>query len=397
MQYAVLLALSLFLGFAVEQFQGEELPARAGGVRTLPVLAFLGAGLYLIEPHYCLAFIAGMIVLGYWLSTGPGGLLTKSTVMTAFVLGPITLSQPLWFAVGLAVAVVLLVGGKARLHALTSAIPEAEIQTLAQFLLLVGVALPLFYNQPAIPYTNLTPLKVWLAVIAVSTMSYASYLLQRYVFPKSGIVLTAILGGLYSSTATTVVLARLARDEDYNAEICGGMIAATAMMYMRILVIVAIFNSGLALRLAPPLIGLAAIAALLAFLLARTRIGTKIVQSPATNPLALGTAAIFAGLLIASSLISQWIQAPLGSTGVLAFAAVVGITDIDPFVINLAQGGTTVAVGLAAAAIMIATSSNNVLKTIYAAAFSRRPGTLIPGGALLTLSALGLVAAWMLR
>ena len=397
MQYAALLALALFLGFAFEQFQGEELPAHAGGVRTFPVLAFVGAALYLIEPHFCLAFIAGLLVLGYWLAHGPGGLLTKSTVMTAFILGPIALSQPLWVAVGLAVAAVLLVGSKERLHALTSAVPEAEVQTLAQFLLLVGVALPVLYNQPPIPYTHITPFNVWLAVVAVSTMSYASYLLQRYVFPKGGVVLTAILGGLYSSTATTVVLARRARDEGYDGEICAGMIAATAMMYFRILVMVAAFNHALGLRLALPLLALGALGLAAAFLIARTRASVVPDHPPAPNPLQLGTAVIFAAILIVISVISQWVQATLGSTGVLALAAVVGITDIDPFVISLAQGGATIAMGTAAAAVMIATSSNNILKTIYAAAFSRRRGSLIPGGALIALSALGLVAAWMLR
>ena len=397
MQYATLLGLALFLGFAFEQFQGPEIPVKTGGVRTIPILALLGAGLYELEPHFCLAFIAGMLVLGAWLYRTDSGTLSKATAMLGYLLGPITLSQPLWLAIGLTVVAVLLVGSRARLHALTTAVPEVEIQTLAQFLLLVGVVLPLLYNQPAIPFTQITPFKVWLAVVAVSTLSYASYLLQRYVFPKSGIVLTALLGGLYSSTATTVVLARRAHDEGYSGEICAGMIAATAMMYFRILVVVMIFNQPLAMRLAIPMVALGVIGLVGAFFIGRSRSKVATEHPQAANPLQLGAAVIFASFLIVISVLSQWVQVTLGSTGVLALAAVVGITDIDPFVISLAQGGTTIAIGTAAAAIMIATSSNNLLKTVYAAVFSRRRGAIVPGSALLVLSALGLIAAWMLR
>jgi uncharacterized membrane protein (DUF4010 family) len=398
MQYAVLLALSLFLGFAFEQFQGEELPARAGGVRTLPILAFLGAGLYLIEPHLCLAFIAGMIVLGAWIRSGPGGLLTKTTVMLAYVLGPITLSQPLWFAVGLVVAAVLLVGSKQRLHALTSAVPEAEVQTLAQFLLLVGVVLPLLYNQAPIPFTHITPFKVWLAVVAVSGMSYISYLLQRYVFPKSGVVLTAVLGGLYSSTATTVVLARRAHDEGFSAEICAGIIAATSMMYLRILAIVVAFNPSLGARLALAMLALAVLGLIVAAALTRAKMLVPDEHPPAPNPLQLGTAVIFASLLIIISVLSQWVQVTLGAAGILGLAAVVGITDIDPFVVSIAQGGNaSIAIGVASAAILIAISSNNLLKAVYTFAFSRNATSMIPGGVLVGLSLFGVVAAWMLH
>ena len=399
MQYAVLLALALFLGFAFEQFQGEEVHGKAGGVRTFPILAFVGAALFLIEPHYAIAFTIGLATLGAWLWRNPdAGLLTKSTVLVAYILGPIALSQPLWVAVSLAVGTVVLVGSKDRLHKLTTAVPEGEVQTAAMFLLLVGVVLPLLYGAPEIPFTHITPFKVWLAVVAVSGMSYASYLLQRYAFPKSGEVLTAILGGLYSSTATTVVLARKAHDEGFNAQICGGIVAATAMMYLRIVVIVSVFDLQLGERLAIPMIALGVIGLIGAFVLDRVEATKPPTPRVFANPLQLGTALIFASLLIIISVVSQYVQATLGANGVLALAAVVGITDIDPFVISLAQSGANaIGLGTASAAIMIASSSNNVLKAVYTAAFSRRREAMIPISALAALSALGLVAAWLVR
>jgi uncharacterized membrane protein (DUF4010 family) len=295
------------------------------------------------------------------------------------------------------VGAVLLVGSREPLHELATRVSFDEILTLAQFLLLVGVVLPLLQNAPKIPFTQITPFKVWLAVVAVSTLSYISYLLQRYVFPRSGVLLAAILGGMYSSTATTVVLARRARDEGVTAPICAGIVAATAMMYVRMVIICLIFNQGLGRAIAPTMLALFVLCIIAAVTL--DRLGGK--SAPSTtvpgNPLQLGTAVIFAGLMIAISVISSWVQATLGSVGVLALAAVVGVTDIDPFVLSLAQGSAaTIGVATAAVAIIIASSSNNVLKAIYTAVFSRRRESWMPAGALLATSAIGLACAWVM-
>ncbi|MGC2128463.1 MAG: DUF4010 domain-containing protein [Candidatus Aquilonibacter sp.] len=409
MNYAVLLALSLFFGFAFEEFFGDENPPVPGGIRTFPLVSFAGAALYLVEPHFALAFIAGLFVLGAWIALyirsvldgarkpADGPLIVPMCVLIAYVLGPIALTQPLWISFALVVGAVLLVGSRAWLHALVARIPKEEAVTLGQFLLLVGVVLPLLYGAPRIPYTQITPFSVWLAVVAVSTLSYASYLLQRFVLPNSGVIVAAALGGLYSSTATTVVLARTAHDEGVTPEITAGIVAATAMMFLRMVVIIAIFNIALAREIVIPMVVLAVISIAIAVVFARRGAGVKAPNVAPKNPLRLGTAAIFAALLIGISVLSKWVQANAGAHGVLALAAVVGFTDIDPFVLSLAQGGAaTIGVATAAVAIVIAASSNNLLKAAYTLAFTRRPQSAIPASALAALCALGLIAAWIM-
>lgn len=409
MSYLVLLGLALFFGFAFEEFFGEESPPVPGGIRTFPLVSLAGAALYLIEPHYALAFIAGLFVLGAWIGLyiravlagdrkpADGPLIVPMCVLIAFVLGPIALTQPLWISFALVVGAVLLVGSRAWLHAVVARVPKEEAVTLGQFLLLVGVVLPLLYDAPRIPYTEITPLHVWLAVVAVSTLSYASYLLQRYVLPDSGVIVAAALGGLYSSTATTVVLARTAHDDGVTPEITAGIVAATAMMYLRMVVIVAIFNLELARAIVIPALALAAISIAIAAVFARRGNGVKATNVVPNNPLQLGTAMVFAALLIAISLLSNWVQAHAGAQGVLALAAVVGVTDIDPFVLSLAQGGVaSIGIATAAVAIVIASSSNDLLKAVYAIAFTRRPQSIIPAGALGALCVLGLIAAWIM-
>jgi len=406
--YLILLALALFFGFAFEEFFGGSAQPVPGGIRTFPLIAFTGAALYLVEPHYLLAFIAGLLVLGWWISlyigsvidgkreAADGPLIIPACTLIAYVLGPITLTQPTWIPVALVVATVLFVGSRKLLHAFVARVPEGEAVTLAQFLLLVGVVLPLLYGAPKIPFTDITPFKVWLALVAVSTLSYASYILQRYVIPEGGVLVTAALGGLYSSTATTVVLARQAHDQGVTPQITAGIVTATAMMYMRILLVVAIFNTALARPLIAPLLALGVVAAAVAVFFARSAANGKATPSVTpSNPLKLGTAVVFAVLLIAISLVSTWVQAHLGARGVLALAAVVGVTDIDPFVLSLAQGGVaSIGLAVSAIAIVIAASSNNILKAVYTVAFARRlPQSLIPAGALAVLCVLGVIAA----
>jgi uncharacterized membrane protein (DUF4010 family) len=206
----------------------------------------------------------------------------------------------------------------------------------------------------------------------------------------------AALGGLYSSTATTVVLARQAKSsEALRRHAQAGITLATSIMYLRILAIVAVFNFALARRLGAPLVGLSLAAMLICALQYRylrpSPLETQI-KPVSQNPLQLGAAAIFAALFVLTSLLSTWVTMEFGIAGVYSLAAVIGITDIDPFVLNLAQGGTSGISGDAiASAILIAASSNNLLKAVYAASFGGGRATM-PSAAALVGLALGGIA-----
>ena len=413
---ALLLGLSFFFGLAYEEFYGRNAALqRPGGIRTFPLLAIAGAGLYLIEPAHAGAFAAGLLVLGAWLyayyqrqmgDTPPGGtpsaeLMIPACNLLAYLLGPIVLLQPGWVAIAFTVIAVLLLGARERLHDLAQRIPEGETATAGKFLILSGIVLPLLPNQPVSALTTITPYQVWLAVVAVSTLSYASYLVQRYVWPKRGIWFAAILGGLYSSTATTVMLARRAAEKDApRGALQAGIVLATALMYFRVVIVVAILNLPLARALAVPFAALCALA-LLAALVCRWLAGADTaiadLAAPAPrNPLELSAAVIFAVVFVLVSLATSWAKAQFGQDGVLWLAAIVGIGDIDPFVLSLAQGG---GIGLAApdlvAAILVATSSNNLLKAAYCLGFAGWRVAYAPALALVALAVAGGLAAML--
>jgi uncharacterized membrane protein (DUF4010 family) len=403
---ALAVGLAVFMGLAFEETYKTEERSSPGGIRTFPMLAMCGATLYLIEPAHAIAFVAGLVALGAWLHAylraappareAPTFMIPASNLL-AYVIGPIVLLQPPWAAVALAVAAVLLLGTRERLHRLIHVVPRDELLTVGEFLILVGIILPLVPHERVSSLTPLTPYGIWLAVVTVCTLSYLSYLLQRYAPIKNAALLPAVLGGAYSSTATTVVLAKRLREaKQAPADISAGIVAATAIMYVRIGVVVALFDMHIALTLAPALFALAAIGAALAIYewrRPRARSAkTNLVVLP-KNPLQIPAALIFAALIVVISVISAWVRGAFGESGILVLSAVVGATDIDPFVLNIAQGGIGgMSVASLCAAVLIAAASNNVAKAAYAIGFGGMAGRR-PAVMLLALALLGLLAA----
>jgi uncharacterized membrane protein (DUF4010 family) len=390
MTYLLLLGLGFFFGLAFEEFYARANQKRPGGIRTFPLLALTGALLYRLDPAHLVPLSAGLLALSGWLgcyywrhvaeTDAEGlpnvGLMVPLCNVLAYLLGPVALAEPPWVAVGATVAAVLLLTARQELHGFARRIELGEIVNAGRFLLLTGFALPLLPDTPVTDLTPITPHQVWLAMVAVCTVSYASYLLQRYVAPPGGGLLVALLGGLYSSTATTLVLARRMRGEPAAArETEAGIVLATAVMYLRLLLIILVFNRPLAVVLAPPLVGLSALGCATAlgwyWLGGRRTHDARAAGTPA-NPLEVGTAATFAVLFVVISVATAWATQRFGAAGIYALAGIVGVSDIDPFVLNLAQGDAArITVQVGAGAILVAASSNNLVKAVYATVYSQ--------------------------
>jgi len=170
------------------------------------------------------------------------------------------------------------------------------------------------------------------------------------------------------------------------------------MMYLRIDAIVAMFNARLALVLLPALGGLFVIAAALAawqwLHRAASPPAANATDLAAVNPLQLGTAVTFAALFVAVAIASSWVRSSFGQKGVYVLAAITGTTDINPFVLSLAQGGVSdMSLAALATAILIAVSCNNVLNACYALAFGGVRACLKPASVLFGLGLIGLIIA----
>ncbi len=388
-RFALALFMGIFLGLAFEQFYKQETVRPPGGIRTFPLLAILGAMLWTLDPTTHLPFVVGMIAVAGWLGVFyakrlqaqdadalRAELVVPATNLLAFTIGGVALAQPPWVVIAVATISALLLAGRVQLHRLADNVIADEVFTAAQFLLLAGVALPLLPTTPIAWLGAITPQRMLLAVVVISALSYFSYLVQTYLKPKGGALIAAALGGLYSSTATTVVLARRAYNGQNIRSERAGIVLATSLMYVRLLLVVAVFNLADAARLLVPLLALfvfsLAIASALYFF-AREKSEGEPLALATGNPLQLGTALTFAVLFVLVTLATQWAQAHYGHTGINILAAIVGFTDIDPFVLSIVQGSVVgMQAGGAATAILIAAASNDALKALYALIFGGR-------------------------
>jgi uncharacterized membrane protein (DUF4010 family) len=214
-------------------------------------------------------------------------------------------------------------------------------------------------------------------VVAVSAISYGSYLLQVRTKGRVSVFVSALLGGAYSSTVTTVVLAKRAREQSSRPHLySGAMLVASGVMYLRLLALLGLFNRQLLNRLGLAFLLLAAVGIASGyFWTRRPEEGGSKTEEPLLpkNPLELGAAFLFAAIFVAVLLITHFALVYLGRAGLYGLAAIMGVTDIDPFILSLAETGSKLtSPALASGAIVIAAASNNLMKGIYAYSFGDR-------------------------
>ncbi len=371
--------------------------ARMGSTRTFTFIAILGYVLFILDPahHLYLTGMAGLILLFslfyyHKLGMGSTGLLQPLILLIVYSYGAVITTLPIWFLALLFVAVVFTLSARPLSQRLTTSMDPQEIVTLAKFLLLSGVILPLLPDKSISPYIPATPFKIWLAVVLISAISYTGYILKKYLLKKQGYLVTGLMGGLYSSTATTVVLARKSRSLPViDSSINAGIIAASGIMYLRLLVLVAVMNWQLLTLAMLPLSLFGVLTIGFAFIIDR-RGRTTPETTPElgkANPLDLGIALLFAVLFVIMMLITQQVISRFGEGGLNILSLAVGFTDIDPFVLSILSGHYAgMNMHHLVGAIIIAAGSNNILKSIYAVILGGRKNCGMVAGLLLVLA-----------
>ena len=379
------IVLVLFLSFLIGLEREEQKVAtngyRFGGVRTFPLLGLLGYTLGLVLDGGSLLAAAGLVVVGAFLWQSYrykleretlAGMTTELSGLLTYGIGILISHEHFWVATAVTVIGVALLEMKTALEGFTKRVPGDEILTFAKFLLISAVILPLVPNQSYGAF-GFNPFNVWLVVVAVSTISYVSYLLQVWTKGLGGVLVSALLGGAYSSTVTTVVLARRAREQSRPHLYSGAMLAASGVMYLRVLALLGLFNRQLLRQLGLPFLLLAAVGVAGGYLWAR-RLDEESSRTEQPllpkNPLELGAAFLFAGVFVATLFITHFALLYLGRAGLYALATIMGVTDVDPFILSVAESSSTLTpTTLAGGAIVIAAASNNFIKGIYAFSF----------------------------
>lgn len=358
----------------------QEFESLFGTDRTFTLIGILGYILYIISPQTLLPFLGGGAVIAVLFAIYYSekikiqkefGITSLVIAFITFCLAPLVYTKSVWLVLLIVVLVITLTEIKKILFEFSKKFDEDEFITLAKFLVISGVILPLLPDTPVSAEINISPYKFWLAIVAVSGISYFSYLLKKFVFPQSGIILTGILGGLYSSTATTVILAKKSKELPDDSTVTSAIILATTMMYLRIFLLALFFNKNIALRLAPSFAVLIAVSSLIAFYFAKfhktanSKSGQAKSIQPHNNPLEFKTSLLFGVLFILFALITGYVNKTYGTGGINILSFVVGVTDIDPFIINLLQSKWSIADTFLVMAVVNASTSNNLLKMIY--------------------------------
>jgi uncharacterized membrane protein (DUF4010 family) len=334
-------------------------------------MALLAAG-ELLPIALGFGVVGGFLMMSYrhkLASSSTAGVTTEMSGLMTYLVGALVYKEQFWIATTLSVAGMLLLELKAGLESLAKRTAGEEIFTFTKFLLLSAVILPVLPNQNFGPF-QINPFRTWLVVVAVSAVSYGSYLIQKLTKGQGGVLLAAILGGAYSSTVTTIVLSRRAAREGRPHIFSAGILMACGMMYLRLAGLLALFNRSLFQALWLPFAALAAAAGIASWLLYRMPDATtgevKREYQPG-NPLEMRAALFFALLFLAMLIATRLAVVYLGKAGVFGLAAVMGVTDVDPFIMGMTQSaGALTPVPVGAAAILVAASSNNLVKGIYA-------------------------------
>jgi uncharacterized membrane protein (DUF4010 family) len=399
--------LVLFLSFLIG-LEREEKKAAAekfmfGGVRTFPLIGLVGyamaslSGSQIVPLALGFFAVAGFLLLSYWhklVTGGLAGLTSEFAGLITYLIGALVFQQHLWLATTLGVVSMLLLELKGGLEGLARRIAPEDVVTFTKFLMLTAVILPILPNE-AFSQFHINPFKSWLVVVAVSAVSYGSYVIQKLSKGQGGVILAAVLGGAYSSTLTSVVLAKRSATESLPHLFSGAILMASGVMYLRLAVLLALFNWELMRALSPSFLVLGVFAMGVGWVWSRWRdAGSHEVAAPAEprNPLELRAALAFALLFLVMLVATQLATVYLGHAGVYTLSAMMGVADVDPFIMGMTQAsGTVTPPAVAAIGILVAAASNNVAKGAYAYFLSSGAAGIQSAGLLIGLSVLGLM------
>jgi len=332
---------------------------------------------------------------------------TEISVVGVYLLGALAAAhgvvEPvrdrLLLVAAIGVAITLLLTSKPWLHAVTARVSKDDFFATVKFLIVAVIVLPLLPNVDVGPFDAINPRNLGLMVVAIAGLSFVGYVAMKLFGARRGLLVGAALGGLVSSTATTLSFANRTKDQPSLAPVAAGAVAiAWTIMLARIGVIVALIEPRLLRALAVPL-GAMIVAALVGLLLTFRRSETLAEQPALKNPFELGSA-IKVGLVFGVVLLlTKAATVYLGAHGLYLASAISGATDVDAVVVSSAKlAAEGIEMTVATTAITIAIAANTIVKTVLAWSIGRTAlgkrvavtGVLIivAGGAALAVTAL---------
>jgi len=376
------------------QHGGEKTRA---GLRTFVLWALLGTTSAFISKQFVPGFYPFgfaalvLILLARSRCDQPGlGLTTLSSALMTFFLGSLVYWGDQKLSIILAVSIMLLLASKGRVHAWSKAFTDEDVYYALQFLAITGIILPLAPNQDFGPFAAFNPFKIWLMVVLVTGLGFFGYVATRLWGASKGLGTMGILGGLTSSTVTTLAFSKQSRERpELSSGFAMAIIIASTVLLIRIALLVATINLDLLGVLLPGLLALA-IPGLLYSSWHWMRNRQRTAELPTfANPMSLRIALQFALLFGVVVFLTRAGAAYFGNAGINVVSFISGLTDMDAIALSLSQMSTHSALSttIAAKAIMVGALSNTILKSIFALSLGspalRKPVALVFGATIL--------------
>ena len=354
--------------------QAKGHPPHFAGIRTFTLLGGLAGVIGWLWQHEArelalvLLLIAGALVVVAYVASSrrEPDATTEVAAVVVLAAGILAGAGQLALASGIiAVAAVLLVE-KSTLHTWVARIDDAELRAATRFAVMAVVILPLLPEGPYGPFDAIRPRTLWVLVLLFSGLSFAGYIARRFVGAERGYVVLGLLGGLISSTGVTFTFAAASREErEAVTPLAVGVIAASTVMFLRVVVASAILWPPLALAVLPYIAAPVIVGAIATVLGMRRRGPARAgAMEPPGNPLDLWNALKMAILFQVVFLLIGAVRQTWGNVGLLVSGAIVGFTDVDALTVSIARESQEVDLGIAAQALTVGMLSNTVLKMV---------------------------------
>ncbi len=367
--------------------------ARFAGIRTFTLLGLVAglSGWFWIAGLRgpALVFLAGLgalVVVAYFAASRHD--VDGTTEVAAFVVMAAGVLAGAGYdaaASGIVAVTLLLLVEKKRLHGIVTKMDRAEIRAGARFAVMAAVILPLL---PSGPLGGVRPRTLWALVLFFSGLSFVGYVLRRTVGVNRGYAIAGTLGGLVSSTSTTLTLARVSRDHPETAQaLASGVMGANLMLFPRVLVSSAVLAPAMALALWPAFVPPAIVAGVL--MLRSLGHPQKRVRAPQhDNPLQIWSALQMALLFQVVLFAMAFAKGHFGQSGVFASAAAIGLAEMDALTISMAHLTTQGTAALVTSqAVVIGVLANTLTKFVIAVVIGRGRFRVLAGTGLLVMGA----------
>jgi len=378
-RFGVALLIGALLGVEREFIQQKEGAPDFAGIRTFSLIALLGSvaaflvsDFGLLPVGLSLGGLILLIVVSYQNTLvrrkEETGITTEVAVILTFLFGVMVMGDQGKIAIALAVMTSLLLALKGRLHAVISRMSDEDLRVTMQFALVAAVILPLLPDRAIDPFGLINLFQVWLMVVFVSGIGFSGYLLMKVLGPSQGINLTGILGGLASSTATTISFSTASRENPVlSSHYARGVVLASSVMFPRILLLALVIHPPLLKMVSIPLTTMFVAGLAIILLLQRRNLEEKLDPEQAFtlgHPLKLSTAIKFGLLFAIVLLIIEFAQSSFGSIGVYFASAIAGLTDVDAITLSVSRLASNVQLDLQVAgiAVIIAALMNTISK-----------------------------------